>query len=165
MILFGKEDIEKMGLKYEPDIAKCQVGKTKVYYGSINVSGDGKVRERNTIMTSDEYNPKEYKMMVGQSCPFAFVHSFEIPDDLPDKDGHWDVWVCVRGHTRKADSEDEMKVHVRDEALVQKVREFINTWVTSRENVFGGNEDSIRLVKEIMEEMFLRGYEAGKSKK
>lgn len=165
MILFGKEDIEKMGLKYEPDAAKCKVGKTKAYYGSIDVWEDGKKRESHTVMTSDDYVPREYKRLVAESCPFEYVHSFEIPDDLPDKDGHWDVWVCVRGHTRKEDSEDEMKVHVRDESLVQNVREFINTWVTPRENVFGGNEDSIRLVKEIMEEMFLRGYEAGKLKK
>ena len=163
MILFGKEDIEKMGLKYEPDIAKCQVGKTKVYYGSINVSGDGKVRERNTIMTSDEYNPKEYKMMVGQSCPFAFVHSFEIPDELPDKDGHWDVWVCVRGHTKKEGAEDVMKMYVKDEMLIQNTRDFIQDWMALRQNLFGDNADAIRLVKEVMEEMFLRGYEAAKS--
>lgn len=162
MILFGKEEIEKMGFQYEPDKSKCKVAKTKAYYGSIDVWDGGKNAERSTIMTSDEYNPKEYKVLVAQTCPFVHVHSFEIPDEVPTQDGHWDVWVCVRGHTRKVE-EDPISDRIKDAEVVLKIRDLMQDLMAVKQRQYGAeyayHPDDVR---GMMEEVFLWGYESGK---
>ena len=165
MILFGKEDIEKMGFQYEPDKSKCKVAKTKAYYGSIDVWDEGKSVERHTIMTSDEYNPKEYKVLVAQTCPFLHVYSFEIPDEVPVIDGHWDVWVCVRGHTPKLEVNLIMEA-VKNEEIAKKVISLMQDTMMFRQIQVDGTpyfrpED----VKSMMEESFMWGFEAGNNVK
>jgi hypothetical protein len=157
MKLFTKDDIEKMGLTYEPDITKCKVDKTKAYYGSIDVWDNGKSIERSTVMTLDEYSPKEYKAAVAQSCPFLCVHSFEVPDDVPPNDGHWDMWVCVRGHTRR-DNQDSLMPLLKSEETVSKVRGMMQTLLESKQANLTPD-----VVKDMMESAFTWGWSMAKA--
>jgi len=152
MKLFSsKEDIEKMGFIYEPDKEKCKIFKTNVYYGSIEVI-DSNV-ERTTIMTLDDYNPREYKLAIAQSCPFTNVHSFEVPDDNPTKDGHWDVLVCIRGHTLK--EEANLLNQVLGEEKSSAVRETLSSI-----NVIDPTDKDEFL--RILESVYIMGYRDGK---
>jgi len=144
MKLFSKQhEIEKLGFTYEPDKDKCKIFKTNVYYGTIHVWGDGKNVEKETVMVSEDYDPKQYRDAIAQSCPFICVHSFEVPDDNPPTDGHWDVWVCVRGHTRKEEA-DVLKQVLGDDKS-KEVRE----WLDSLPEI---NRD-------VAEGIYLKGYQ------
>ncbi len=85
MVILTKEEIEKYGFIYEPDITKCKSRKLRLY------------------VPKQELIDEEYKKEVANQIPYQYVHQvIETPNPYEgDPNFLADPKVLVKGHTQK----------------------------------------------------------------
>lgn len=116
--LFTKEEIEKCGLTYEPDVSKCKCGhRVHVMFVTFYVK-DGIV-EYGEPGISKDYSKDYDKQWIGKYIPVKYIHSIyvDIFDQADQNElNHWNknyhghIWIKVCGHTPFTDEElDKIK--------------------------------------------------------
>ncbi len=98
MDLFTKEEIEKYGFIYEPDVAKCKTAKTGPHY-KCNYYKDGVFTDTTVPVLTDEWKAGTAELIKTRMPRFTHLHTVFVPDVSPmSGEGVMCQFVMVRGH-------------------------------------------------------------------
>jgi hypothetical protein len=96
--LFTKEDIEKYGFIYEPDVTKCKSAKTGPHY-KCNYYKEGKFTNTEQPILTDEWKIGTVKLIKAKMPTYKYIHSIGVPDVMPMSGmGVMCQFVMIQGH-------------------------------------------------------------------
>lgn len=96
--LFTKEEIEKFGFIYEPDISKCKTSKTGLHY-KCNYYKDGEFTDPSVPILTDEWKSMAAGVIRTRNPQFTHLHSVFVTDVSPmSGEGVLCQFVMVDGH-------------------------------------------------------------------
>jgi hypothetical protein len=99
MNLFTKEDIEKTGFTFEPDVTKCQTRKIRLHF-DCNYYKDGKWSHRSTPTVNDEWKSMCGEVVKTNASNWSYIHSVFVPEVEPQSgQGVLCRWVMIEGHS------------------------------------------------------------------
>ena len=98
MDLFTKEEIEKYGFIYEPDVTKCKTTKTGLHY-KCNYYKDGAFTDTTVPVLTDEWKAGTAEVIKCRMPQWTHLHSVFVHDVTPmSGQGVMCQFVMVRGH-------------------------------------------------------------------
>ncbi len=122
--LFTKEDIERFGFIYEPDVTKCQTGHIKVFYAGF-CQRNGKI-----FPDMKEWGPEfwkgseeEYKNQIAEFIYLKYLNDVFVvePEVIEGMDNfHGDAWVMISGHTRMMSAGEKKFLEENQNTQTQK---------------------------------------------
>ena len=96
--LLTKEEIEKYGFVYEPDVTKCKTGKLGIHY-KCNYYKDGKFTNTEQPEITDEWKIGALKVIKMRMPAYKYIHSVFVPDVKPMSGaGVMCQFVMMKGH-------------------------------------------------------------------
>jgi hypothetical protein len=98
MELFTKEEIEKYGFIYEPDVTKCKTTKTGPHY-KCNYYKNGEFTHPEQPVLTDEWKSGSAEVIKMRMPQWTHLHSVFVPDVSPmSGEGVMCQFVMIRGH-------------------------------------------------------------------
>ena len=98
MELFTKEEIEKYGFIYEPDVIKCKTTKTGPHY-KCNYYKDGKFTNTEQPVLTDEWKTGVAEVIKMRMPDWKHLHSVFVADVSPmSGQGVMCQFVMIKGH-------------------------------------------------------------------
>ena len=100
MELFTKEEIEKYGFIYEPDITKCKTRTTGPHY-KCNYYKDGKFTHPEQPILTDEWKIGASEVIKMRTPSWKYINTIFVPDVSPMSsrgEGVMCQFVMIRGH-------------------------------------------------------------------
>lgn len=98
MELFTKEEIEKYGFIYEPDVTKCKTRKTGPHY-KCNYYKNGEFTHPEQPVLTDEWKSGSAEVIKMRMPQWMHLHSVFVPDVFPmSGEGVMCQFVMIKGH-------------------------------------------------------------------
>ena len=105
--LFTKEEIEKYGFIYEPDVTKCKTMKTGLHY-KCNYYKDGVFTDPTPPVLTDEWKEGTAEVIKVRRPQFTHLNSVFVPDVSPmSGEGVMCQFVMVEGRGNKITDNEE----------------------------------------------------------